>query len=332
MTVKKIALTGIKPSGSPHVGNLLGAIKPALELTKDHEARYFIADYHALTTVRDKKLLKEQIYDLAATWLAAGLNPDEVVFYRQSDIPEVFELSWILSCLTAKGLLNRAHSYKDSVDKNVEKKKDADEGINCGLYYYPILMASDILAFSTDIVPVGQDQKQHLEITRDIAQAFNLAYGEIFTIPDALIREEVKTIPGVDGRKMSKSYNNVIPLFSEQKELKKAVSQIVTDSKGVDESKDPDNCSLFAIYSHFASAKDIEKTREKYLAGGLGYGDLKKEVVELIDHVVGEGRKTYESLMHNRERIDWILEEGAEKARMIAGPLLQKVRHAIGIQ
>ncbi len=332
MAVKKISLTGIKPSGSPHVGNFLGAIQPALELAKDHDARYFIADYHALTTVRDKNLLKNQIYDMAATWLAAGLNPDEVVFYRQSDIPEVFELSWILSCLTAKGLLNRAHSYKDAVDKNTEKGKDQDEGINCGHYYYPILMAADILAFNTDVVPVGQDQKQHMEITRDIAQAFNMTYGEVFTIPEAIIQESVKTIPGIDGRKMSKSYSNVIPLFVSEKELKKAVSQIVTDSKSVDEPKDPDKCNLFAIYSHFAPKADIEKTREAYLAGGLGYGDLKKELVELINIVVQDGREKYESLMNNRERIDWILEEGAEKARMIAGPLLQKVRHAIGMQ
>ncbi len=332
MTVRKIALTGIKSSGSPHIGNYLGAIKPALELTKDHEARYFIADHHALTTVRDKKLMKEQIYDLAATWLAAGLNPDEVIFYRQSDIPEVFELTWILSCLTPKGLLNRAHSYKDSVDKNAERGKDADEGINCGLYYYPILMAADILAFNTNVVPVGQDQKQHIEITRDIAQAFNLAYGDTLTIPEALIREEVKTIPGNDGRKMSKSYNNVIPLYAPRKTLQKSISQIVTDSKGVDEPKDPDNCNLFTIYSHFATPKEVEDKREKYLAGGLGYGDLKKELFELIDSIVTDGREQYDAYMANRERIDWILEEGAEKARSIAGPLLQKVRHAVGVQ
>jgi tryptophanyl-tRNA synthetase len=332
MTVRKIALTGIKPSGSPHIGNFLGAIKPALGLTNDHEARYFIADHHALTSVRDKKLLKEQIYNLAATWLAAGLNPDEVIFYRQSDIPEIFELAWILACMSPKGFLNRAHSYKDSVEKNTERGKDADEGVNCGLYYYPILMAADILAFNTSVVPVGQDQKQHLEITRDIAQAFNLAYGDTLAIPEALIQENVKTIPGIDGRKMSKSYNNVIPLYAPRKTLQKSISQVVTDSKGVDEPKDPDKCNLFSIYSHFASAKDIENTRQKYLEGGQGYGDLKKELFELIDSFVIEGREKYDAFMANRERIDWILEEGAEKARSIAGPLLQKVRHAIGIQ
>lgn len=332
MTVKKIALTGIKPSGSPHIGNYLGAIKPALELTTDHEARYFIADYHAMTTVKDKNLLKEQIYDIAATWLASGLNPDEVIFYRQSDIPEVFELTWILSCVSPKGLLNRAHSYKDSVEKNKEKSKDVDDGINCGLYYYPILMAADILAFNTNIVPVGQDQKQHIEITRDVAQSFNMTYGDILTLPDALIRDDVKTVPGVDGRKMSKSYNNVIPLYASPKELKKSINQIVTDSKEVDEPKDPDSCNLFTIYSYFAAEKDLADTREKYQAGGLGYGDLKKDLFDLIDSLYSEGREKYNTLMNNKEQIDWILEEGAEKARMISGPLLQKVRHAVGIQ
>lgn len=332
MTIAKIALTGIKPSGSPHIGNYLGAIKPALELAVDHEARYFIADYHALTSVRDRKVLKHQIYDLAATWLAAGLNPEEVVFYRQSDIPEVFELTWIISCWTPKGLLNRAHSYKDAVEKNLEKGKDPDDNINCGLFYYPILMAADILAFSTNIVPVGQDQKQHLEITRDIAHSFNQAYGDILTIPEPLIRDDVKTIPGVDGRKMSKSYDNIIPLFVGEKELQKAINQIVTDSKGVDEPKDPDSCNLFAIYKIFAPKEKVEKTREAYTRGGLGYGDLKKELFEIINDIVKDKREKYNELMANPEQIDWILEEGAEKARMIAGPLLQKVRHAIGIQ
>ncbi len=332
MTVQKIALTGIKSSGSPHIGNYLGAIKPALELTKDHEARYFIADYHAITTVKDKKLLEEQIYDMAATWLAAGLNPDEVIFYRQSDIPEVFELSWILACMTPKGLLNRAHSYKDSIEKNKEKGKDLDDGVHCGLYYYPVLMAADILAFNTNVVPVGQDQKQHLEITRDIAHAFNQVYGEILTVPEALIDDSVKTVPGIDGRKMSKSYNNVIPLYGPQKDLQKSISRIVTDSKGVNEPKDPDSCNLFALYTYFAAPEAVSAKREQYKSGGMGYGDMKNELFELIDAFVAEGRDKYASLMANREQIDWILEEGAEKARQIAGPLLQKVRHAIGIQ
>lgn len=330
--MKKISLTGIKPTGAPHIGNYLGAIKPALELTKTHEARYFIADYHALTSVKDKKLMKEQIYGLAATWLASGLDPDKVIFYRQSDIPEVFELSWILSCMTPKGLLNRAHAYKASVDVNIENGNDADAGIDCGLYNYPVLMAADILAFSCHVVPVGQDQKQHLEITRDIAQSFNQTFGKVLTIPDALIQEEVKTIPGIDGRKMSKSYKNVIPLFVPAKKLKKRINQIVTDSKDVADPKDPETCNLFAIYTHFATHEEIENTRKRYLSGGLGYGEMKAELFERVDAFVSDGRSRYDELMADKSQIDRILSEGAKKARAIAGPLLTEIRKAIGMQ
>jgi tryptophanyl-tRNA synthetase len=330
--MKKIALTGIKPSGVPHIGNYLGAIKPALELTRNHDALYFIADYHALTTVKNRDKLNEQIYTLAATWLAAGLDPEKVVFYRQSDIPEVFELTWILACMAPKGLLNRAHAYKAAVDKNAEAGNDPDFGIDGGLYYYPILMAADILMFGSHVVPVGQDQKQHLEITRDIAQSFNQTYGDILTVPEPLIQENVKTIPGIDGRKMSKSYQNEIPLYSTAKQLQKRINLIVTDSHGVDEPKDPDRCNLFAIYSHFASPEAIEQTRRRYLEGGLGYGELKKALFEIIDAFVAEGRERFLSLMENREQIDQILAEGARKARDIAGPLLTKIRTAVGIQ
>jgi len=330
--MKKTALTGIKPTGSPHIGNYLGAICPALELTKNHDALYFIADYHALTTVTDKKLLKEQIYGLAATWLASGLDPEKVTFYRQSDMPEVFELSWILSCCASKGLLNRAHAYKASVDNNEATGNDPDYGINCGLFYYPILMAADILMFSSHVVPVGQDQKQHLEITRDIAQAFNQTYGNILTVPEPLIQENVKTVPGIDGRKMSKSYDNVIPLYSTEKKLKKRINQIVTDSKEVEDVKDPDNCNLFEIYTYFASPEDIEKTRGRYLAGGLPYGELKKELFELINNFVSEGREKYNHLMEDKKQIDNILAEGAQKARSISIPLMAEIRKAIGVQ
>lgn len=330
--MKKISLTGIKPTGAPHIGNYLGAIRPALELAKTHDARYFIADYHALTTVRDKKLMQEQIYGLAATWLASGLDPEKVIFYRQSDIPEVFELSWILACMAPKGLLNRAHAYKAAVDKNMENGNDHDAGVDCGLYYYPILMAADILAFSCHVVPVGQDQKQHVEITRDIAQTFNQTFGKVLTLPEPLIQEEVKTIPGIDGRKMSKSYKNEIPLFVPAKQLKKRINQIVTDSREVAEAKDPENCNLFSIYSHFASSEQIENMRKRYLAGGLGYGVVKAELFDLIDALVSDGRSRYEQLMANRGQIDTILAEGARKARAIAGPLLTNVRRAIGMQ
>lgn len=330
--MKKISLTGIKPTGAPHIGNYLGAIRPALELAKTHDARYFIADYHALTSVRDKKLMQEQIYGLAATWLASGLDPEHVIFYRQSDIPEVFELTWILSCMAPKGLLNRAHAYKAAVDVNIAEKADPDAGIDCGLYYYPILMAADILAFSCHIVPVGQDQKQHLEITRDIAQSFNNTFGNVLTLPEPLIQEEVKTIPGIDGRKMSKSYKNEIPLYAPAKKLKKSINQIVTDSKEVAEPKDPDNCNLFSIYSHFASYEKTENMRKQYLAGGLGYGEVKAELFDLVDALVSDGRSKYEELMANRDEIDRILAEGARKARAIAGPLLTRVRSAIGME
>ncbi len=330
--MKKISLTGIKPTGKPHIGNYLGAIKPALELTKTHDARYFIADYHALTSVRDKKLMKEQIYGLAATWLASGLDPEKVIFYRQSDIPEVFELTWILSCMTPKGLLNRAHAYKASVDTNTESGIDPDSGIDCGLFNYPILMAADILAFSCHVVPVGQDQKQHLEITRDIAQSFNQTFGKILTLPEPMIQEEVKTIPGIDGRKMSKSYKNEIPLYASPKQLKKRINQIVTDSREVSESKDPDNCNLFSIYSYFAANEAVAEKRKRYLAGGLGYGEMKSELFELIDTFVSEGRARYDELMADRQQIDQVLADGAVKARAIATPLLTRVREAIGMQ
>jgi len=330
--MKRIALTGIKPSGIPHIGNYLGAIKPALELTRNHDALYFIADYHALTTVKDKGKLQEQIYTLAATWLAAGLDPERVTFYRQSDIPEVFELTWILACMASKGLLNRAHAYKAVVDKNLESGNDPDFGVDCGLYYYPILMAADILMFGSHVVPVGQDQKQHLEMTRDIAQSFNQTYGEILTVPEPLIQESVKTIPGIDGRKMSKSYKNEIPLYSSSQQLRKRIGQIVTDSKGVDERKDPDTCNLFSIYSHFATPAAAEQVRNRYREGGLGYGELKKELFELIDAMVADGRERFSVLMANREQIDRILAAGAQKARSRAIPLLNKVREAIGIR
>ena len=330
--MKKVALTGIKPTGIPHIGNYLGAIQPAIELTKDHDSLYFIADYHALTTVRDRDVLNNQIHIIAATWLASGLDPESVTFYRQSHIPEVFELTWILSCFSPKGLLNRAHSYKDAVENNTQAGNDPDDGVNCGLYNYPILMAADILMFSSDVVPVGQDQKQHLEITRDIAQAFNQAYGDILTLPEPLIQDAVKTVPGVDGRKMSKSYGNEIPLYAPPKELKKRINQVVTDSKSVEEPKDPEECNLFAIYSLFASAEDIESTKQQYLQGGIGYGDMKKRIFDLIDTFVADSRDKYETLMKDTSEIDRILDQGAQKARAIAKSLLKEIRRAIGIE
>jgi tryptophanyl-tRNA synthetase len=328
----KISLTGIKPSGTPHIGNYLGMIRPALELAERYQALYFIADYHALTTVKESETLRKLTYDVAATWLALGLDPERVIFYRQSDIPEVMELTWILACFTAKGLLNRAHAYKDAVDENVAAGLSPDEGINAGLFFYPVLMAADILLFGTHYVPVGQDQKQHIEIARDIAQAFNNNYGDVFTLPEAVIREEVMTIPGLDGRKMSKSYNNVIPMFASPNQLRKTVMRIVTDSRRPEEPKDPDRDNVFAIYRHFAGPEDVVRTREKYLKGGLAYSEIKTQLYELLEQKFSEARNKYEELMGDWGYLDEVLAHGAEKARKIAVPMMDRVRKAVGVE
>ena len=329
--MKQITLTGIKPTGQPHIGNYLGMIKPALELAETYQALYFIADYHALTTVRDKKELIHLTHQATATWLALGLNPDEVIFYRQSDIPEVFELSWALACFTAKGLLNRAHAYKAIVDDNIAEGREEDKNINAGLFTYPVLMAADILLFGTHVVPVGLDQQQHLEITRDVAMTFNSNYGNVLTVPEAVIRKEVMTIPGIDGRKMSKSYNNVIPIFAASNQVRKPVMRIVTDSKLPEDPKDPDECNIFAIYQHFADADAVNAKRELYLNGGLAYGEMKKELFALLESNFSEQRDRYNDLMDNTDELDKVLETGGEKARDIAGPILRKVRKAVGV-
>ena len=329
--MRQITLTGIKPTGQPHIGNYLGMIKPALELAETYQALYFIADYHALTTVKDKKELIYLTHQATATWLALGLNPDEVIFYRQSDIPEVFELSWALACFTAKGLLNRAHAYKAIVDDNIAEGREEDKNINVGLFTYPVLMAADILLFGTHVVPVGLDQQQHLEITRDVALTFNRNYGDILTIPEAVIRKEVMTIPGIDGRKMSKSYNNVIPIFASPNQVRKPVMRIVTDSKRPEDPKDPDACNIFAIYQHFADADAVAAKQQLYLEGGLAYGEMKKELFALLEDTFSAQRDRYNDLMDNTDELDKILEEGSEKARDIAVPILAKVRKAVGV-
>ncbi len=331
MEQKKISLTGIKPSGTPHVGNYLGMIRPALDLAKSYQAMYFIADYHALTTVREAKTLRYLTYEVAATWLALGLDPEEVIFYRQSDIPEVMELTWILSCYTAKGLLNRAHAYKAAVDENLAAGRSEDEGINAGLYGYPVLMAADILLFKSDVVPVGLDQKQHLEIARDIAESFNNTYGEVLKLPAAAIKEDVMTIPGIDGRKMSKSYDNVIPMFADPKQRRKTIMRIVTDSRRPEEPKDPDQDNVFAIYRYFARPEEVRKTRERYLQGGLAYAEIKSELNELLEGAFGEARERYEAMMADWDHLDRVLMQGAAKARAIARPMIRKVRKAVGV-
>lgn len=328
---KQTILTGIKPTGTPHIGNYIGAIKPALSLlTEQNRCLYFIADYHALTIIRDPKLLQQLCYEVAATWLALGLDPSKVIFYRQSDIPEVFELSWILSCLTPKGLMNRAHAYKAIVAENQKSGiKDLDKGVNMGLFTYPILMAADILVFNTDLVPVGKDQVQHVEIARDIAIRFNHRYGDTFRIPEYLVGEETAVIPGLDGRKMSKSYGNTIPLFIEPDKLRKLVFRIKTDSSRPDEPKDPSRSIIFKIYKEFATREQVDYLRKRYLEG-ISWGEAKQELFDVMNAYLEKPREIYKELMEDKKKIDRILKDGAERAREIAIPLIKKIRKGIG--
>jgi tryptophanyl-tRNA synthetase len=332
----KVSLTGIKPTGEPHLGNYIGAVKPALTLAQEYEALYFIADYHALTTVRDPQLLRHYTRSVASTWIAAGLDPDRVVFYRQSDIPEIFDLTWIMSCMTSKGLMNRAHAYKAARDRNEESgKTDLDAGINMGLYNYPVLMAVDILIMEADVVPVGRDQVQHVEIAADIAGAFNHIYGDSFKfkIPQADVPdvETGRTLPGVDGRKMSKSYDNTIPLFCGEAQLKKLVRRIPTDSTPVEEPKDPDSSNVFQILDQFAAPEIAAETRRQLREGGMGWGELKNQLFEVLNTQLSPLRERYDALMDPDSELDALLAAGAEKARKRAVSVLTKVRKAIGI-
>ncbi len=330
--MKKIALTGIKPTGTPHIGNYLGAIKPALELAKNYDARYFIADYHALNSIKDPKSLNELTYEIAATWLAFGLNTKEVLFYKQSDIPEIFELSVFLSAFTAKGLMNRAHAYKAVVAANKENNKDDDFNINMGLFTYPVLMAADILMFDTNVVPVGKDQKQHIEIAVDIAQAINYNYKkEILTIPEPLINQTMELIPGLDGRKMSKSYNNVISPFLPTKKLRKLVMKIKTNSQGIEEAKNPDECNVFALYKLFASKSEQNDLRKRYEAGGMGWGNAKQTLFEKLEEVFAPYRENYNTIINDKAEIDRMLREGALKAREISSKTMQRLRNSAGL-
>ena len=329
--MKQIALSGIKPTGTLHIGNYLGMIKPALDLIEKYQTLYFVADYHALTTLKDKDRLNLYVYDVAATLLALGLNTEKVIFFRQSDIPEIFELTWILNCFTPKGLLNRAHAYKAAVDDNLSAGRQPDADVNAGLYNYPVLMAADILLYGSHFVPVGQDQRQHVEIARDIAITLNNTYGEILTVPEPLIQELVMTIPGIDGRKMSKNYHNTIPIFADPKALRKQVMRIVTDSKRPEDPKNPDECNVFNIFKYFASPEAIESRRNVYLKGGLAYSEMKQQLYELLNELFGGRRNTYRQLLGDKNHLDRILNQGAAKARAIAGPVLQRVRRAVGI-
>ncbi|MCL2759048.1 MAG: tryptophan--tRNA ligase [Treponema sp.] len=330
--MKKISLTGIKPTGDLHIGNYFGAIKPALELTKEYDARYFIADYHALNTMRDPKGLNSTIRQVAAGWLASGLDPEKVIFYRQSSIPEVFELATMLMAFTAKGLMNRAHAYKAAIQENNEKGDDTDAGINMGLFTYPILMAADIIIFDSDIVPVGKDQVQHIEMAQDIAQSINANYGQqVLKIPQAGVQEDSAVIPGLDGRKMSKSYNNVIPLFVPEKTLRKTIMRITTNSQSVEEPKDPDTSQIFQLYKLFADAAEQEALAGRYRAGGMGWGDAKEELFQVVNRCLTPIRERYDTIMADIPALDKILEQGAEKARPIAAATVKRFRKAAGI-
>ena len=329
---RKISLSGIKPTGTIHLGNYLGMIRPALDLAKEYQALYFIADAHALNQVQNGDSLDRWTYEVAALWLALGMDPQQVTFFRQSDIPEIFELTILLAASTSKGLMNRAHAYKDAVDTNLSDGRDPDAGINMGLYTYPILMAADILLYGSHVVPVGKDQNQHVEIAADIAGAFNHTYGETFVIPEALIRPEVAVVPGLDGRKMSKSYDNVIPVFAPASVIRKRVMSFVTDSRPKEAPKDPETDALFGLYRLFANPEETEAMRKTYLRGGFGYGEVKQALFEVLERTFGEKRILYENYLRDRKQLDSVLQEGAEKARTIAAPIIQKARLVVGFR
>ncbi|MCY4330567.1 MAG: tryptophan--tRNA ligase [Endozoicomonadaceae bacterium] len=333
--MKKIkVLTGITTSGTPHLGNYVGAIRPAIAAshTDNVDSFYFMADLHSLIKCDDPKRVDQSTFEIAATWLACNLNPDKVTFYRQSDVPEISELCWILTCVTAKGLMNRAHAYKAQVQSNIANDTgDPDKGITMGLFSYPILMAADILMFNAHRVPVGKDQIQHLEMARDIAGRFNHHYGKHFVLPEAVVSEETAVLKGLDGRKMSKSYDNTIPLFVPEKKLRKLIMKIKTNSLEPGEPKDPEECALFQIFAAFASKEEIAAKHNQY-AEGAGWGVLKQELFEFLNEHLKDYRNQYERLMQDINYVQEVLQKGAEKARSVAQPLLNEVKRAVGIR
>lgn len=327
-------LTGITTSGTPHLGNYVGAIRPTVRASRlpGVESFYFLADYHALIkTSGDPARVQRSTLEIAATWLACGLDPEKVTFYRQSDIPEIPELTWMLTCVTGKGLLNRAHAYKASVDKNTESGAEPDDGVTAGLFMYPVLMAADILMFNAHQVPVGRDQIQHIEMARDIAASYNHLYGEHFTLPEAAIEDNVATLPGLDGRKMSKSYDNTIPLFVPRDQLKKLIMGIVTDSRAPGEPKSTEGSALFQLYQAFASAEETAALAKAY-ADGIAWGEAKQLLFERLDREITPMREVYEGLIQDPARIEKTLKMGAAKARAIATPFTQRLRHAVGLR
>lgn len=330
---KQRVLTGITTTGTPHLGNYVGAIRPAIAASQgaDVQSFYFLADFHALIKCHDPVQVHQSTREIAATWLALGLNTDNAIFYRQSDVPEIPQLCWMLTCMAAKGLMNRAHAYKASVDANVDAGEDPDFGITMGLYSYPILMAADILMFNANKVPVGKDQIQHIEMARDIAARFNHHYGEHFLLPEALVDDNVAVLQGLDGRKMSKSYGNTIPLFLPEKQLKKAINKIITNLLEPGEPKDPDTSTVFQIWQAFATPEQTAQMRQAF-ADGIAWGEAKKQLFELINGQLGEARERYEALLANPAHIEEVLQAGAQKARTYSQPLLEKLRAAVGIK
>lgn len=326
-------LTGITTTGTPHLGNYVGAIRPAIKAshTEGQESFLFLADLHALIKCQEPQKINESTREIAATWLALGLDVDKTVFYRQSDIPEISELCWVLNCMAAKGLMNRAHAYKAAVAANIEEQQDPDFGVTMGLYGYPVLMAADILMFGAKKVPVGKDQIQHVEMARDIAQRFNHHFGEVFTLPEAVVDDSVAVLQGLDGRKMSKSYGNTIPLFLPPKKLQKSINKIKTNLLEPGEPKDPDTSTVFQIWQAFASEDQTQQMRQAFTEG-IAWGEAKKQLGSLINDQVTEARDKYEELMANPIYIEQALQQGAEKARAYSRTLLAEVKHAVGIK
>jgi len=327
-------LTGITTTGTPHIGNYVGAIRPGIAASQDRSKKnfYFLADFHALAKAEDPARINQSTLEIAAAWLALGLNTDNAVFYRQSDIPEIPQLTWILTSMTAKGLMNRAHSYKAQVQANVESgSKDPDKGINMALYSYPILMAADILMFKSTKVPVGQDQKQHVEMTRDIAQRFNHHYGDLLVIPEAIIDDDMAVLAGLDGRKMSKSYDNTIPLFVDEKRLRRLIMKIKTNSLEPGEPKETEGSTLFDMYRAFASEDEVREMAQRY-ADGIAWGEMKQVLFECINGHIKPAREEYQRMMDDPVIVEQELQEGAAKAREISIPYFSEIRHAVGIR
>jgi tryptophanyl-tRNA synthetase len=326
-------LTGITTTGTPHLGNYVGAIRPTVQASRDisTDGFYFLADYHALIKCDEPARIQRSTLEIAASWIASGLDPEKVTFYRQSDIPEIPELTWLLTCVTGKGLLNRAHAYKAAVDKNNAAGHDTDADVTAGLFMYPVLMGADILMFKAHKVPVGRDQIQHIEMARDMASSFNHLYGEHFVLPEAVIEESVALLPGLDGRKMSKSYDNTIPLFAPAAQMRKQIAGIVTDSKAPGEPKTTEGSALFQIYQAFASAEETKAMAQTY-AEGIAWGDAKQMLFERIDREIAPMREQYQALIDNPTQMDKILLAGAEKARQLATPFIREVRHAVGLR